>query len=247
MCDEATSLSRRGFVRLVGLAAGSGVAAGVVSCRPDRARSDADASPLTDRPILTEWADGIVQVETPARELPIAYVSMAHRLVFVDPEFRDRASWLLRAHISVSTWHWRIPLPDDVEGVPIAPGDELREFEEVSIREWDPSMPPAMDDIRIRRGRPVVRRLTLDCVELTGVRTVDVEVDTSNDPRPLEAWLRGGPYDVVVSDESAADTVREDFRLFGTALRFRGRTCAGAGEVVQIVGWATRTPKGAEG
>ena len=93
MCDEATSLSRRGFVRLVGLAAGSGVAAGVVSCRPDRARSDADASPLTGRPILTEWADGIVQVETPARELPIAYVSMAHRLVFVDPEFRDRATF----------------------------------------------------------------------------------------------------------------------------------------------------------
>ena len=247
MRDEATLLSRRGFVRLVGVAAGSGVTTGVVSCGPDRTRSDVNTPLLTDRPILTEWADGIVQVQTPARELPVAYVSMAQRLVFVDPEFRDRASWLLQAHISVSTWHWRIPLPGDVEGVPIAPGDELREFEEVSIREWDPSMPPAMDDIRIRRGRPVARRLTLDCVELTGVRTVDADVDAPNDPRPLEAWLRGGPYDVIVSDESAVDTVREDFRLLGTALRFRGRTCTGADEAVQIAGWATRTANGAGG
>ena len=241
MRDRPASLSRRNFVRLAGSGAGVLVAGGAVSCTPGE-RGAGDAAPLlTDRPILTEWADGIVQVRTPTPELPVAYVSMAHRQVFVDPEFRDRASWLLRAHISVSTWHWRIPLPDDPEGVPIAPGDEEREFEELSIREWDPSMPSAMDDIRIRRGRPVVRRIDLDCVELSGVRTVDVEADATTDSRPLEAWLRGGPFEVTVSDDSTADTVREDFRLLGTALRFRGRSCTGSGEAVQIAGWAARS------
>lgn len=67
-----------------------------------------------------------------------------------------------------------------------------------------------------------------------------MDAQAATDPRPLEAWFRGGPYDVIVSDETAADTMREDFRLFGTALRFRGRACAGAGEVVQIAGWAAR-------
>lgn len=237
---DGTPLSRRGFVRLTGGATGVWAVTGSASCSVDGRRSEADVPLLTDRPILTQWAEGIVQVEAPARELPVAYVSMAHRQVFVDPEFRDRASWLLRAHISVSTWHWRIPLPGDPDGVPIAPGDEEREFEELSIREWDPSMPPAMDDIRVRRGRSVTRRISLDCVELSGVRTVDMDAQAATDPRPLEAWFRGGPYDVIVSDEAAADTMREDFRLFGTALRFRGRTCTGAGEVVQIAGWAAR-------
>jgi len=242
MADGFGSLSRRGFVRAVGGVAGGFAAAGVSACGPPDGRANVDAPLLTDRPILTEWADGIVQLEAPARELPVAYVSMADRRVFVDPEFRDRASWLLRAHISVSTWHWRIPLPGDREGVPITPGDEAREFEELSIREWDPSMPPAMDDIRIRRGRPVTRRVALDCVELSGVRTVDVAaVEVAADTRPLQAWLDGASFDVVVSDDSTTDTVREDFRLLGTALRFRGRTCTGAGEAVQVVGWAGRT------
>ena len=132
---DRSLLSRRGFVRLAGGATGVWAATGSTGCSVDGRRSEADVPLLTDRPILTQWADGIVQVEAPARELPVAYVSMAHRQVFVDPEFRDRASWLLRAHISVSTWHWRIPLPGDPDGVPIAPGDEEREFEELSIRE----------------------------------------------------------------------------------------------------------------
>ena len=235
---DPTSLSRRGFVRVAGSV--SGIWAATTSCTENDRRAGADVPLLTDRPMLTQWADGIIQVEAPARELPVAYVSMAHRQVFVDPEFRDRASWLLRAHISVSTWHWRIPLPGDPEGVPIAPGDEEREFEELSIREWDPSMSPAMDDIRIRRGRAVTRRIALDCVELSGVRTVDMDAQAATDTRPLEAWMKGGPYDIVVSDESTADAVREDFRLLGTALRFRGRACAGTGEAVQVAGWATR-------
>lgn len=69
-------------------------------------------------------------------------------------------------------------------------------------------MAPAMDDIRIRRGRPVTRQVALD--------------------------------DVVVSGESTDDMVREDVHLLGTALQFRGRTWTGAGEAVQIAGWASR-------
>lgn len=241
MPDRSGVLTRRDFVTVAGGAAGVFATFGVVGCGPTHGQANADVPLLTDRPLLTEWADGILRMEAPARELPVAYVSMSHRQVFVDQEFRDRASWLLRAHISVSTWHWRIPLPGDGEGVPIAPGDEAREFEELSIREWDPAMAPAMDDIRIRRGRPITRRVMLDCVEVAGVRTVDVEASQSGaDSRPLEAWLRGGPLDVVVSDESTVDTVREDFHLLGTALRFRGRTCREAGEAVQIAGWAAR-------
>lgn len=233
--SDAPVLSRRTFTR----ALGASLALPLVACELDDSGAPGDVPLVTDRPILTEWADEIVRVNAPLRELPVAYVSMALRRVFVDPEYRDRASWLLRAHISVSTWHWRIPLPGDPEGVPIPPGDEAREFEEFSIREWDPAMPPAMDDIRIRRGRPVVRRLALDCVELTGVRTVEVG-RTAAAGRPLEAWVRGGPWDLVVSDESSVETVREDFRLVGTAIRFRGRSCTGSGEAIQLAAWAVR-------
>ena len=241
MPDRSGVLTRREFMAVSGGAVGVLATFGVAGCSPTQGQANADVPLLTDRPLLTEWADGILRMEAPARELPVAYVSMSHRQVFVDQEFRDRASWLLRAHISVSTWHWRIPLPGDGEGVPIAPGDEAREFEELSIREWDPAMAPAMDDIRIRRGRSVIRRVALDCVELAGVRTVDLEASQSGvDARPLEAWLRGVPLDVVVSDESTGDTMREDFHLLGTALRFQGRTCTGTGEVVQIAGWAAR-------
>lgn len=234
--ESGSLLPRRAFVRTLG-----GVVAGLplVGCDSGGGDTDSQIPTLTDRPVLTEWAHDIIRVGAPMSELPVAYVSMERRQVFVDQEFRDRASWLLQAHISVSTWHWRIPLPGDPEGIPIAPGDHLREFEELSIREWDPSMLPAMDDIRIRRGRPVRRQLSLDCAELAGVRTVELEGE-SGDVRPLEAWVQGGPWEVVVSDQTSIDTLREDFRLLGTARRFRSRGCDGAGEAVQIVGWGAR-------
>lgn len=244
---EHRVVSRRGFLRAAGRGAVGGLAAaGVGSCTGSDGASTGDVPLVTDRPIVTRWSSGIVQVEAPVRELPVAYVSMLHRQVFVDPEFRDRASWLLRAHISVSTWHWRIPLHGDPIGTPIAPGDKDREFEELSIREWDPSMSPHMDDIRIRRGRAVNRRIALDCSELSGVRTVAPGAQGSSGSRPLEAWLSGGPYTVLVSDDSGTDTVREDFQILGTALRFGRRSCTEGGEAVQVVGWAVR-PASSEG
>jgi hypothetical protein len=239
VADRSLFLSRRRFIRVTGQSTGVTALAGALGCYP-AGEDDEDTDLMTDRPILTQWADDIVRVGIPFRELPVAYVSMALRKVFVDPDFRDRASWLLRAHISVSTWHWRIPLPDDRDGVPIAPGDEEREFEELPIREWDPSMPPAMDDIRLCRGRRVTRRILFDCVELAGVRTVHVDLGGRQGSRPLEVWLSRGPLDVDLADGSVQGTVREDFRILGTALRFTGRTCRGAGDVVQLVGWAGR-------
>jgi hypothetical protein len=152
---------------------------------------------------------------------------MALRQVFVEHDFRDRASWLLDAHISVSTWHWRIPLPGDQAGIPIPPGDEAREFEEFGMEEWDPEMPPAMDDIRVVVGRRATRRIDFACVPLSR-------------GAPAETWYRGGPWDLFTSDGGSDGTLREDFGIIGTGERFLNRDCTGTGEAVQFVHWASR-------
>ena len=110
MSEPLVCLSRRTFIRVTGNTMGVSALASTLGCYSGGQNMD-DTDLMTDRPILTQWADDIVRVGIPLRELPVAYVSMAQRQVFVDPEFRDRASWLLRAHISVSTWHWRIHCP----------------------------------------------------------------------------------------------------------------------------------------
>ena len=227
--------SRRDFVR--GFAtAGTLLGAGLISgCREpgsegrDGARTSADVTPtLLTSPLLRSWADDIVHVSDPVEARTVAYVSMALRQVFVDHDFRDRASWLLDAHISVSTWHWRIPLPGDRVGVPIPPGDAAREFEEFSMQEWDSEMPPAMDDIRVVRGRPAARRIDFACVPLSD--------------GPVDTWYRGGPWDALTSDGVSDDTLREDFGIIGAGERFEKRDCTGTGEVVQFVNWASRGP-----
>ena len=74
----------------------------------------------------------------------------------------------------------------------LVPGDTDREFEELPIREWDPGMSPEIDDIRIRRGRLITRRIMLDCIgpagqdRRSGARSLD-------GARPLEAWVSGSP------------------------------------------------------
>ena len=166
----------------------------------------------------------MVWLGAPSAELPVAYVSMALRQVFVDYDFRDRATWLLRAHISVSTALWRIPLPGDPPREPIQPGDEAREFEELPIRAWDPSRTPAIDDVRIVRGTLVRRVVDFACVPL---------VDGA-----AGAWLAGGPFELAVSDGTANDSIREDFRIVGTGLSHSERTCSTSGEAVQYVSWA---------
>jgi len=218
------SLTRRGFLAS---AAGVGVVSGISGCGSEGDTRDGGVSlPTLTRPLLRPWADDIVWLSAPTDELPVAYVSMALRQVFVDHEYRDRATSLLLAHISVSTALWRIPLPGDPVGQAVTPGDELREFEELNMRQWNPSSVPEMDDIRILRGAGAGRRVDFSCVPLVGS-----EEDT---------WLGGGPWDVVVADGGVSDTTREDFMIVGSGSRHSERTCAGRGEVVQYVSWASR-------
>jgi hypothetical protein len=183
--------------------------------------------PVLSRPILRPWADDMVWLAAPATTLPAAYVSVARREVYVDSAYRDRASWLLRAHISVSTGLWRIPLAGDPPRRPIPPGDEAREFEERPMRAWDPTGAPGMDDIRIVRGGGTSRQIDFSCVPLVGAASAGVG----------STWLSGGPFAIEVANNAADDTVREDFGIIGVGLRFRDRTCPGGGEAVQYVGW----------
>ena len=218
-------LSRRDFIRSTSLAVVGVPALGLAACGDERGSSpdgrSRSAAAIT-RPVLRPWADDMIWMDLPSEELPVAYVSMALRQVFVDYEYRDRATWLLDAHISVSTALWRIPLPGDPEGQPITPGDERREFEELSMREWDPSSPPAMDDIRIRRGVVLPREVDFSCV-----------------PGP-SGWFGAGRWTIQSVNGSPTETTREDFQVLGTGLRYGDRTCAQAGEAVQLVGWAAR-------
>jgi hypothetical protein len=202
----------------------------------DRSSSEPSRElPTLSRPILRPWADDIVWLSAPAVTLPAAYVSVARREVYVDSAFRDRASWLLRAHISVSTALWRIPLAGDPPRRPIPPGDEEREFEERPISAWDPSVPPGVDDIRIVGGGAAIRRVEFSCVPLSG--TVPAAA--------AQRWLSGGPFELVVSDGTMDDTVREDFGVVGVGLRYLDRRCSGSGDAVQYVSWASRQLAGA--
>jgi len=155
---------------------------------------------------------------------------MASRRVFIDLEFRDRASWLLSAHISVSTALWRIPLPGDPPGQPITPGDELREFEEVSIRDWDPAMPPTEDDIRIRRGRRATTSVHFSCVPGGGL----------SGPEAGTEWFSAGPWSMDVCSPGPEETTREDFMLVGEGTRHTTRSCDGSGEPIRLITWACR-------
>jgi hypothetical protein len=238
--DPDRPLQRGAFLRIAGATAFSGASLVIAGCRNvgepaaegagsgEAAAGEPSASievePLV-RPVLRPWSEQIVWIDAPVEELPVAYVSMAHRQVYVDRSYRDRASWLLDAHISVSTWHWRIPLPGDPPGQPISPGDTRREFEELEMDAWDPSSPPAMDDIRIVRGTRARRRIDFSCIEELGVGG--------------GAWCSGGPWDVVVA-AGAHGTVREDFMVLGGGTRFTERGCSGASEAVQFATWGER-------
>ena len=164
---------RRTFLRTLGAAGGLLGVGSAAGCTPDVPRRDVDSARggpprVLSRPTLRPWAADIVWIDAPGDEFPVAYVSMARRRVYVDRAYRDRATWLLHAHISVSTALWRIPLPGDPPGEPIMPGDTEREFEEIPMRAWDPSLRPSMDDVRIVRGRPVRRLVDFRCVPLVG-------------------------------------------------------------------------------
>lgn len=272
--------TRREFLRaatgfgVAGMAASVGSCGDVGSDDPATSRSGAAGDgggpiPLT-RPTLRPWAQAMVWLDVATR-FPVAYVSMESRQVFVDWRFRDRAVGLLEAHISVSTALWRIPLPGDPRGIPITPGDPLREFEERSMDEWDAQRTPSMDDIRICRGGLVSRRVSFKCVPLGGpsrpaasaaaepstwctagpwpMDTVDAGVataDSAGDVSAAEGTSAGdiegtSAGDVEEMRAAEVQTTREDFSVVGTGLRHDERRCSDAGEVIQLVAWAVRS------
>jgi hypothetical protein len=161
----------------------------------------------------------------PSPELPVAYVSMARRLVFVDHEYRDRASWSLEAHISVSTAHWRIPLAGDPRGEPVVPGDSEREFEEVAIHELDPTMRPAEGDIRVLRGGRSSLLVDFGCMPIGGA----------------SGWCSAGPWAIERCDGGPDDVTREDFGVVGPGRRYHDRACAELVGDVQLLSWSVRS------
>lgn len=182
----------------------------------------------------------------PPAELPVTYVSMRRRQVFIDFDFREQVYWDLHAHISVSTGVWRIPLVGDPPTEPVMPGDVLREFEELSIRDWDPTEDPVEADIRIMRGRAVPRTVALECAPVAGG----------------SEWLRAGPWEILqceslVERDAATEArasraqgdwgtsgylsvplCREDFMSVGVGTRFEARDCSRPVGPVRVMTWS---------
>ena len=210
---------RRSFLRRLGLSVLAAPTLPLLGCVPepsngsrDRARMQTPSAPeptLVSRPVLLPFGEDAVRIAAPPREQPAAYVSMATRQLFVDHDYRDQVYWDLQAHISVSTGVWRIPLVDDPPRMPITPGDEVREFEELSMREWDPTAAPAEGDIRIMRGSAAALRIDFACAPLAGGG----------------AWFRAGPWDLLHCGDASDALCREDFRTVGTATRYADRDC----------------------
>jgi len=225
--DRRSFLLRLGAAVLAAPAlAGCGDVRPEVDARPgaDGAQAAGSAEREIERPVLLPWGDDAVRIAAPPGELPVAYVSMRTRQLFVDREYRDIASFYLRAHISVSTGVWRIPLAGDSQREPVTPGDLLREFEELSIRDWDPRAPLAEDDMRLMRGRPGRAHIDWECVQLAG--------------RP--SWFRAGPWDIdrcVPADEGLC---REDFFPVGRGLRFADHDCTQPVGTARFFTWACR-------
>jgi hypothetical protein len=218
--------NRRTFLRRAGLVALSIPTLPALGCVPDRPRQlgrgfEFGSGAIT-RPVLLPWSVDAVRIVTPPPELPVTYVSMGRREIYIDFDFREQVYWELRAHISVSTGVWRIPLPGDPENRPIQPGDELREFEELSIRHWDASREPTVGDIRILRGDLGNVTVAFDCAPISGGG----------------AWFSAGPIDILQCPGAADGLCREDFMSIGTARRHPERECSGQGQPVELLTWA---------
>lgn len=228
---------RRAFLRRLGLGALAAPTLPLLACVPEpsdaaRERANADSGALSrseepevaviDRPVLLPFGEDGVRLVSAPREQPAAYVSMATRQLFVDFDYRDQVYWDLQAHISVSTGVWRIPLLEDAPKIPITPGDEVREFEELSMREWDPTAAPAEGDVRIMRGRAVPVRVAFSCAPLAGGG----------------AWYEAGPWDILQAVPPTGGLCREDFRSIGTATRYADRDCTQRVGPARVLTWS---------
>ena len=232
MKGPATIVDRRSFLRRAGVAALVVPAAPLLACAGERPGAGADPAggehPMGDitRPILLPWSDDAVRMDAPAREMPAAYVSRARMQLYVDSAFRDQVYWDLRAHISVSTGVWRIPMAGDPPTAAVMPGDVLREFEELSEREWDATAAPTLGDIRIMRGTVVSRRVDIVCAPLAGGG----------------AWFRAGPWDIPQCGGATEGLCREDFMSVGTGMRYADRDCTRPRGEVDFLTWACPPP-----
>jgi hypothetical protein len=220
---------RRSFLRRAALAALGAPAVSALGCSPDGPGRLA-APPMEEaarrtlvRPILLPWGPDAVQIAAPLAERPVAYMSHRRMEVYVDWEFRDRLHYIFSAHISVSTGHWRIPFPGDTPRVPVQAGDPLREFEEVDMREWDASLEPTENDVRIVRGSPTHVSIDVSCTPLSGGGV----------------WLNGGPWDLRRGGPPNDDLCREDLTEIGTGTRYADRDCARPIGSVRFVTWAS--------
>ena len=223
-CDRRTFLHRAAAAGLVA------PSLPVLACGPDGGtRSEgeemADGGAIT-RPVLLPWSENAVRIAAPLSELPMAYVSRGRQRVFVDHDSRGRASVMLAAHISVSSGLWRIPLLGDDLRIPIPADDALREFEEVDIREWDPTGDPVEGDFRIRRGRRTRVHVEFDCAPVSGA----------------DVWMRAGPLEIVQCQSPGEDLCLGALMSVGTGGRYSRRYCAELEGTVRLVTWACPDP-----
>jgi hypothetical protein len=106
--------------------------------------------------------------------------------------------------------------------MPIVPGDLLREFEELSERDWDPNLPPSLGDIRILRGVAMSRRIDVTCAPLSGGG----------------AWFQAGPWEILQCWGPSDQLCREDFMSVGTGTRYTDRECTQPEGPVDVLTWA---------
>jgi hypothetical protein len=220
---------RRTFLRhlaAVGLAA---PAVSVVGCNLEEIQRENEearvSTPAAARPVLLPWAENDVRIAAPLAASPVAYVSRVLRRAFIDSDSRIEIELMLAAHISVSSGLWRIPLPGDDLGIPIDAGDELREFEETPIGEWNPTLDPTEGDFRLRRGRRKTVAVAFDCVPMAA----------------REGLFSAGPWEIAQCAETGPGLCREDFMEIGTGSRYSRRdigTCTEPVGGVRYVTWA---------
>lgn len=227
-----TSFDRRAFLRRAAAAALGLPSMGALGCRIERQPGEENGGALgPPRPILLPWGPDGVRIAAPPRERPVAYLSHRTMEIWIDLEYRDRLQFALGAHISVSTGHWRVPLPGDPENIPIQAGDPRREFEEIDMRAWDAEIEPTEGDVRVMRGAPTATQVRIECQPLSGGGT----------------WLSSEPLRLLRAGLPSEEITREDLMQVGTATRFADRECTQRRGTVRLLTWASREPAILEG
>ena len=220
---------RRAFLRHLTAVGLAGPAISMVGCNLEEIRREDEEAPAAGlaitRPVLLPWAEDDVRIAAPLSASPVAYVSRALQRVFIELDSRIEIQVMLAAHISVSSGFWRIPIPGDDLGIPIDAGDELREFEETPVGEWNSTLDPTEGDFRLRRGRREAVRVAFDCVPMAA----------------REGLFSAGPWEIAQCAGPGPGLCREDFVEIGTGSRYSRRdigTCTDPVGAVRYVTWA---------